>query len=199
MVILILSRRALAKAYHLARRLTIKAALAIVLGSIAVAGCSNSGQPTPSLKEPSDASYVITKHIVVQLKPTYINGYLQTGLPTQEDDYTVVYGNDVLKVKYSSSQTNSAKAGGEPETHEHSYDHDPDLDQVPQVGVPIRRCTLSKNITSDGGPIIDTQSTPEPCMIQFGDTLQYEPWPNAGTGPEAYTYVVFDILSERDR
>jgi hypothetical protein len=171
----------------------------LLLTTIFIAGCSRSKEPELNANGRIEDSYVITAHTVVQLKPVYLNGYLQTGLPTQEDDYTVVYGTDILKVKYSDSQTNSAKPGESPMTHEHSYDRDPDLSQVPQVGTPIRHCKLSKDITPDGGPIIDVQPTPGPCMIQFGDTLQYEPSPNAGDGPGAYTYVGFDIISERAR
>lgn len=138
--------------------------------------------------------YVITAHTVVQLKPVYLGGILQTGLPTQEDDYTVVYGTDVLKAKYASSQTSSAKPGDAFGTglHAHSYDYHPDLSQVPQVGVPIRRCRLSTDKMPDGSPIIATQPTLEPCMVQIGDTLEYLPSPNSGDG----TYVEFDILSE---
>jgi hypothetical protein len=162
-----------------------------------IAGCSSSDQQLKQSERSAD-TYVITAHTVVQLKPVYVGGYLQTGLPTQEDDYTVKYGSDVLKVKYASSQTNSAKQGS-PVTeiaqgiHRHSYDRDPDLSQVPQVGVPIKRCLLSKNVMSDGSPIIATQLTPEPCMVQIGDTLQYEPSPNDGM----FTSVIFDIVSER--
>jgi hypothetical protein len=147
-------------------------------------------------KEQIGDAYVITEHRVVQLKPIYINGYLQKGLPTQEDDYTVQYGSDILKVKYASSQTSSEKPGDSLGSglHEHTYDRDPDLSQVPQVGMPIRRCTLSKDVMPDGIPIIDRQSSSEPCMVQLGDTLRYEPSPN---GPQLGTYVRFDILSER--
>ncbi len=171
----------------------------LLLTTITVAGCSRSKQPELNPTGQIENAYVITAHTVVQRKPVYLDGYLQTGLPTQEDDYTVVYGVDVLKVKYADSQTNSAKPGESPKTHEHSYDRDPDLSQVPQVGVPIRRCKLSKEVMPDGGPIIADQPTSEPCMIQFGDTLQYDPSPNAGDGPGAYTYVGFDIISERAR
>ena len=148
-----------------------------------VTGCkskaSHSSQPF--------TSYVITEHKVIP----------PTGSSLQVDEYTVVYGVDILKVKYSSSQTSSAKPGDFFGTglHPHSYYSNPDLSQVPQVGVPIRRCELSKNVMPDGSPIIATQPTPEPCMVQIGDTLQYEPSPNAG----AATYVDFDILSERAR
>lgn len=163
---------------------------------IAAVGCKNSKQQTISAAGQIGDAYVIAAHTVVQLKPTYIGGYLQTGLPTQEDDYTVQYGSDILKVKYASSQTSSAKPGDSLGSglHEHTYDRDPDLSQVPQVGMPIRRCTLSKDVMPDGIPIIDRQSSSEPCMVQLGDTLDYELSPN---GPQFGTYVRFDILSER--
>jgi hypothetical protein len=149
-------------------------------------------------KEPIEDTYVITVHTVVPLKPVYLGGYLQTGLPTQEDDYTVVYGVDVLKVKYASSQTSSAKPGDPPGSRLHEHRNifdDPDLSQVPHVGVPIRRCKLSKDVMPDGSPLIATQPTPEPCMVQIGDTLQYLPSPNSGD----FTYVDFDVLSESVR
>jgi hypothetical protein len=163
-----------------------------------IAGCSSSNQPPPKQLGQNADTYVITEHTVIQLKPVYVSGYLQTGLPTQEDDYTVRYGSDVLKVKYARSQTNSATHGSSfaevaQGIHQHSYDHDPDLSQVPQVGAPIRRCLLSKNVMSDGSPSIAIQPTPEPCMVQIGDTLQYEPSPNDGM----FTDVIFDIVSER--
>lgn len=157
---------------------------------LALTGCRTESKPV-------EYAYTITAHTVVQLKPVYVGGYLQTGLATQEDDYIVAYGADILKVKYASSQTSSAKPGDFPGTglHEHRYDSDPDLSQVPQVGVPIRRCELSKNVMQDGSQIIAMQPTSEPCMIQLGDTLRYEPSPNAGN----FTYVNFDIVSEKAR
>ena len=166
-----------------------KTALAVAFALVTVVGCHNSKQPT------FENTYVITAHTVVQPKPVYLGGYLQTGLPTQEDVYTVAYGADVLKVEYASSQTSSAKAGDFPGTvlHEHRNNFDPDLSQVPQVGVPIRRCKLG--VMPDGGPIIARQPTSDPCMVQIGDTLDYEPSPNAGD----FTFVHFDILSERAR
>ena len=173
-----------------------KTALMTAIVLFAIAGCSSSSpkQPASAAEERSEDIYVITAHTVIQLKPVYLGGYLQTGLPTQEDDYTVQYGADVLKVKYQSSQTSSAKPGDFPGAglHEHST-RDPDLTQVPPAGVPIRACIMSKDRDSEGGPIIAEQPTPAPCMARIGDELQYEPAPNSGD----FTYVVFDIISER--
>jgi hypothetical protein len=170
--------------------MAMKTPLTVVVALVTIVGCHNS-------KERIEDTYMVTAHTVVQLKPVYLGGQLQTGIPTQEDGYTVAYGADILKVKYASSQTSSAKPGDFPGTglHEHRNDSDPDLSQVPQVGVPIRRCKLSKDVMRDGSPIIATQPTSEPCMIQIGDTLRYEPSPNAGN----FTYVNFDILSEKTR
>jgi hypothetical protein len=167
---------------------------------LTIAGCSSSKQPTLKPSVRSEDTYMITAHTVVQLKPVYLGGYLQTGLPTHEDDYTVTYGADVLEVKYASSQTNTAKQGAslieiEQGIHRHSRERDPDVSQVPQVGMPIKRCLLSKDVLPDGGVIIATQPTSEPCMVQIGDILQYEPSPNAGS----YTNVIFDIVSESVR
>ena len=174
-----------------------KIALMNAIVVLAVAGCSSSSpkQPASAAEERSEDIYVITAHTVVQLKPVYLAGYLQTGLPTQEDDYTVQCGADVLKVKYQSSQTSSAPGDflgtG---LREHST-RDPDLTQVPSAGVPIRACVMSKDRDPEGGPIIAEQPTPAPCMARVGDELQYEPAPNSGD----FTYVAFDIISERVR
>jgi hypothetical protein len=170
--------------------MAMKTPLTVVVALVMIVGCHNS-------KERIEDTYMVTAHTVVQLKPVYLGGQLQTGIPTQEDDYIVAYGADIIKVKYASSQTSSAKPGDFPGTglHEHRNDSDPDLSQVPHVGVPIRRCKLSKDVMRDGSPIIATQPTSEPCMIQIGDTLRYEPSPNAGN----FTYVNFDILSEKTR
>jgi hypothetical protein len=64
---------------------------------------------------------------------------------------------------------------------------------VPEVGLRINQCVLSKTPDHDGDPVIAIQPTPEPCMMQNGNTLHYLPSPNAAT----FTYVNFDIVSER--
>jgi hypothetical protein len=115
-------------------------------------------------------------------------------------DYVVHHGRVIMKVDYSESQTSTAKPGDFPGTglHLHTrqgvYPHGPDLSQVPEVGSLISQCILSKTPDSDGDPIIAIQPTPEPCMIQNGNTLHYELSPN---GPSLFTYVNFDIVSER--
>ena len=158
--------------------------LVISAALVAVLGCKDSQQSMEGPNTRVQEAYVITEHKVLDL-----------GLPTQEDDYTVTYGSDVMKVKYASSQTSSAKPGDFPGTglHLHQANDDPDLTQVPQVGEAIRQCKLSKDTTSEGAPIIARQSTSAPCMNQFGDQLEYSPSPNAGD----FTYVIFDILCER--
>jgi hypothetical protein len=160
-----------------------KIALTVVVGLVTIVGCKHP-------KETTEDTYMITSHTVV-VQADSLCGQLQ------EDDYTVTYGADVLKVKYASSQTTTAKPGDPPGKglHPHFYYSDPDLSQVPQVGVSIRRCELSTIATYDGSPSIAVQSTPDPCMIQLGDTLRYEPSPNAGN----FTYVNFDVLSEMVR
>jgi hypothetical protein len=115
------------------------------------------------------------------------------------NDYTVRHGRVIMKVKYSESQTSTAKPGDFPGTglHLHTqngvYPFGPDLSQVPEVGLPIHQCLLSKTPDSDGDPVIAVQPTPEPCMMQNGNTLHYELSPNFAT----FTYVNFDIISER--
>jgi len=116
------------------------------------------------------------------------------------DEYTVRHGRGIMKVEYSESQTSTAKPGDFPGTglHLHTrygvYPHGPDLSQVPDVGLPINQCVLSKTPDHDGDPVIAIQPTPEPCMMQNGNMLHYEPSPN---GPILFAYVNFDIVSER--
>jgi hypothetical protein len=114
-------------------------------------------------------------------------------------DYNVRHGRTLMKVTYNQSQTSTAKPGDSPGTglHLHSryavYPQGPDLSQVPEVGRSINQCVLSKTPDVDGDPVIAVQPTPEPCMMQNGNTLYYKPSPNAAT----FTYVNFDIVSER--
>lgn len=117
-----------------------------------------------------------------------------------EYNYTVHHGRTLMKVTYSESQTSTAKPGDFPGTglHLHTrygvYPHGPDLSQVPDVGQSINQCVLSKTPDVDGDPVIAIQPTPDPCMMQNGNTLHYSPSPN---GPALFNYVNFDIMSER--
>lgn len=139
------------------------------------------GQETPRVQgfQPQAVSYVIIAH----------KGY----------DYTVRHGQVIMKVSYSESQTSTAKPGDAPGKglHRHSrdgsYPYGPDLSQVPEVGVRINQCLLSKT-PDDGDPVIAIQPTPDPCITQNGNTLHYSLAPN---GPVLFTYVNFDIISER--
>jgi hypothetical protein len=153
-----------------------RAGLMVAAALVIVAGCSRTEQP--SLNYDSRPTYVITAHTIVPSTTDHL----------PEDDYTVVYdGVDVLRVRYASSQTDPF--------HIHSRYSDPDVSQVPQVGVPIRRCEWSKDTLADGSPIIATQPTSAPCMVQFGDMLSVYPAPNSASGAG----VAFDILSEKAR
>lgn len=148
-----------------------------LIALVASASAGAIGQSKP--REAAPAPYVIVSH----------TGY----------NYTVRHGRVTMKVTYSESQTSTAKPGDFPGTglHRHSkdgvYPYGPDLSQVPEVGLQIRQCTLSKTPDHDGDPVIAIQTTPEPCMMQNGNTLHYEPTPNTG----AFTYVNFDIVSEQ--
>jgi hypothetical protein len=161
---------------------------ALVFVALFAVGCSGVKPSTPL-----EDVFVITAHTVVEAKND-----AEGVLIPQEDDYTVTVGNDVMKVKYSESQTSTAKPGdslGSGLRLHQSY-HDPDLSQIPQVGTPILKCVMdTQNPLHDGSLAIAVQPTPAPCMVQIGDTLQYEPRPNAGD----FTYVNFDIISERAR
>lgn len=147
--------------------------------------CLAFGQSKPTAKE---AFYVIKEHTVVPSKGSF----------PPEDFYIIEYGTTVLKVKYTDSQTSSAKPGDFPGSGLHRHDalSNPDLSQVPNAGVPIRACTFNKERDHSGDLIIAHQATDEPCMARIGNTLQFEPSPN---GPTLFTYVAFDILSEKVR
>lgn len=142
----------------------------------------------PSARSVSDQSkdrYVITAHSVIPAND----------LEVVADDYSIKYGTEVLKVRYSESQTSSAEPGDPlgSRLHMHSRQLNADLSQVPPAGVPIRPCLMDQNRDKDGDLVIAVQPTPEPCMARVGDKLQYEPSPN---GPTLFTYVTFDIISE---
>lgn len=117
--------------------------------------------------------------------------------------YTVRHGRVLIKVEYRESQTSVCKDSDKDflrclgtglllHTRDGVYPHNADLSQVPEVGLRINQCVLSKTPDNDG-PVIAAQPTPEPCMMQNGNTLHYEPSPN---GPILFAYVNFDIVSE---
>jgi hypothetical protein len=113
----------------------------------------------------------------------------------QEDDYTIEYGTEILKVKYAESQTSTAKPGDFPGTglHLHLTYNNPDLSQIPTAGVRVRTCLMAERRDKDGDLVIAIQSTPVPCFARSGSALLYEPSPNSGD----FAYVKFDILSAR--
>jgi hypothetical protein len=152
-----------------------------------LAGAIFAGVVQAQSKTQSTAPFVIVEHHVVPATETS---------EVQRDEYTVLHGNVVLKVEYEESQTSSAKPGDFPGTglHLHQYYPNPDLSQVPKLRSSVRQCTLDKQPDHDGDPVIAIQSTPEPCMVEIGDILRYEPSPN---GPDVFTYVNFDIIDAR--
>jgi hypothetical protein len=155
-------------------------ALVLLTGLASVEAAAQTKQPQPSL------TYMITMHTSV---PAEGKGNFPDEL------YTIVHGVETLKVRYSDSQTSSAKPGDFPGSglHSHISYSNPDLSQVPSAGVPIRACLFNKNRDKNGDLIIAVQPTPEPCVARIGNVLRYEPSPN---GPALFTYVTFDILSE---
>lgn len=161
------------------------AALSIVVVCAASIVIYNKWRTKVVVADPLKEQYVITAHTVIPAND----------LEVQADEYTIRYGAEILKVRYSRSQTSSAKPGDFPGTglHMHSRDSNPDLSQVPPAGVRIRACLMDQNRDKDGELVIAIQPTSEPCMARVGDSLQYEPSPN---GPISFTYVAFDILSE---
>jgi len=161
----------------------------IVIGAVLVAGLAGCARPVTS--SPERPVFTIIEHHTVPA----------TATDMERQEYTVRHGNEILKVLYSDSQTSTAKPGDVAGSglHYHNYsflkDSATDLSQIPEVGVPILQCILSEEKMSDGSPIIATQPTPAPCMIVIGNNLQYELAPN---GPVHFTYVAFDIISERE-
>jgi|SRR5579859_139776 len=170
-------------------------ALLLLTGFASVEAAAQTKQPQPSAQQaklrdvavtsPGD-TYMITMHTSVPAQGT---GNFRDEL------YTVVHGAETLKVRYSESQTSSAKPGDFPGSglHLHSLYSNPDLSQVPSAGVPIRACLFNKNRDKDGDLVIAVQPTPESCMARIGNVLRYEPSPN---GPALFTYVTLEILSE---
>lgn len=145
-------------------------------------GCAHSDKTDSSQPAP----FTIVEHHMVPA----------TADDLQRDEYTVRHGDVLLRVRYSESQTSTAKPGDYPGSglHLHQYYSNPDLSQVPEIGKPIRQCNMSKTPDENGSyTVIAIQPTPEPCMVATGDNLRYEPSPN---GPEVFTYVNFDIVEE---
>ncbi|HKV48056.1 MAG TPA: hypothetical protein VJN69_08200 [Candidatus Acidoferrales bacterium] len=150
-------------------------------------------------KQSIESMYVITDHKVIYDDKTN----------SQLDNYVITYGPELLIVQYTESQISTLKPGaseldqvlpGE-NLHLHarygSWPHQPDVSQVPQVGVPIRACEMDTEDPSlnDGHPLIATQSASLPCMSRDGDTLHLSIAPNGGI--KMWEYVNFDILEER--
>ena len=131
----------------------------LIIVTLVVGGCSRSKPVAPEAQR-----YTITEHVVVS----------EPDSSQQRDEYTLTYGPEILKVKYSESQTNSAKPGDFPGTglHLHSWYSNPDLSQVPPAGTKVRACLMNPERDKDGDLVIAKQPTSEPCMARVGDTLQ---------------------------
>ncbi|MGB8801386.1 MAG: trypsin-like peptidase domain-containing protein [Candidatus Acidiferrales bacterium] len=155
-------------------------------------------QSASNTKERSDEAYVITAHTVVHDENTN----------SQLDNYVIVHGSEILKVQYAESQTSTVKQGASlPEfpiqgkdLHLHFryrvWPQEPDVSQVPHIGVPIRACEMDTNYPgSVEHPWIAIQSVAAPCMSRNGDTLHYAVAPNDASF-KMYEYVDFDILSD---
>ncbi len=148
-------------------------------------------------KEQSDEAYVITAHAVVHDENTN----------SQLDNYVIVHGPEILKVQYAESQISTVKQGASllespiqgKDLHLHFryrvWPQEPDVSQVPNIGVPIRTCEMDTNYPgSVEHPAVAIQSVAAPCMSRDGDTLHYSVAPNGGI--KMFEYVNFDILSE---
>jgi S1-C subfamily serine protease len=174
-----------------------KELLALVLltgfASVGAAAQSPPLKTIPSAK--SAPTYKITAHTVAHDDNTN----------SQLDNYIIVYGSEVLKVQYAESQISTLKPGASrleqlapgKDLHLHFrygvWPKEPDVSQVPQVGVSIRACEMdTKYPDKDGHPVIGIQSVSAPCMSRNGDTLHYVLAPNGGV--KMWEYVNFDIL-----
>ena len=148
----------------------------------------------PSAKS-DEPTYMITAHTVVHDESTN----------SQLDNYVIVYGSEVLRVQYAESQISTVKPGASKleqvapgkNLHWHTrfgrWPQEPDVSQVPQVGVPIRACEMdTKYPDNEGHPVIAIQSVSAPCMSRNGDTLHYVLAPNGGI--KTWEYVNFDVL-----
>ena len=171
--------------------------LVLLIGFASVEAAAQSAPPTikPSAKS-DQPTYVITAHTAAHDDTTN----------SQLDNYIIVYGSEVLKVQYAESQISTVKQGaseleqwapGKDDLHFHSryreWPQEPDVSQVPQVGVPIRACEMdTKYPDKYGHPVIAIQSVSAPCMSRDGDTLHYSLAPNGGV--KGWEYVNFDIL-----
>lgn len=161
----------------------------IAIGAVLVAGLAGCARPVTS--SPERPVFTIIEHHTIPASDSEV----------EREEYTVRHGNEILTVLYNDSQTSTAKPGDIAGfgLHHHSYtsvnEGRSDLSQIPEVGVPILQCVLSEEKMSDGSPIIATQPSSAPCMIVIGNNLQFEPAPN---GPVHFTYVDFNITSERE-
>ena len=157
-----------------------KTTLIATLMAVISAFSSPANAQAPLKTKPSAKSdqptYMITAHTVVH----------DDGTNSQLDNYVIVYGSEVLKVQYAESQISTVKPGASKleqvapgkNLHLHtrlwSWPQEPDVSQVPQIGVPIRACEMdTKYPDNDGHPVIAIQSVSAPCMSRNGDTLHY--------------------------
>src|SRR5882724_5883273 len=104
---------------------TIVAAVVAVIGGLYLLF----GSSTQLVVDPLKEQYVITAHTIIPANAT----------EAPADEYAIRYAGEVLKVRYSDSQTSAAKPGDSLGTglHMHSWYSNPDLSQVPPAGVAI--------------------------------------------------------------
>lgn len=157
-------------------------ALVLLAGFALVEAAAQTKQPQPSPHQGlSDLMPVegTLKPIAPAAQPVQVTSpsdtymiAMHTSVPAEDSGnfpgelYTIVHGTETLKVRYSESQTSSAKPGDFPGSglHLHISYSNPDLSQVPLVGVPTRACLFNKNRDKDGDLVIAVQPTPEPCI-----------------------------------
>src|SRR6202035_4978602 len=139
-------------------------------------------KPEPSAKS-DQQTYMIAAHTVVHDDSTN----------SQLDNYVIVYESEVLRVQYAESQISTVKPGASKteqsapgkNLHRHTrygrWPQEPDVSQLPHIGVPIRACEMDTEYSDkDGHPVIAIQSVSAPCMSRNGDTLHYAIAPNGG-------------------
>jgi S1-C subfamily serine protease len=176
-----------------------KATLIATLMAVVSAFSSPAKAQAPLKTKPAAKSdqptYMITAHKVVHDDSTN----------SQLDNYTIVYESELLKVQYAESQISTVNPGAPlleqlaPGKGLHLHfrygvrPQEPDVSQVPQVGVAIRACETDPKYPDSGHALIAIQSVSAPCMARTADgTLHYILAPNAGL--KDLGYVNFDIL-----
>jgi hypothetical protein len=132
---------------------TLIATLIAVVSAFSPPAKAQAQLKTKPVAKSDQPTYMITAHTIVH----------DDGTNSQLDNYVIVYGSEVLRVQYAESQISTVKPGASlleqvapgKNLHWHArygrWPQEPDVSQVPQVGVAIRACEIdTKYPGSDG-------------------------------------------------